>query len=128
MASPHPQRKGVLCAPAEPTFDIKAADDLIDETQTDAGEWGFPLRDGVEVRSAGRADADVTEKLGLHLVRVYPDQSPAAAVHADFVRVVTPSGKLGFVQIELLAPLGSDQLCYVRDSTGWKIAGVIGGT
>jgi hypothetical protein len=69
----------------------------------------------------------VIEKLGLHLVRAYPDDSPANAVQADFLRIVTPSGKLGFILVETLAALASDQLCYVKDGAGWKIAGVIGG-
>jgi hypothetical protein len=43
------------------------------------------------------------------------------------VRIVTPSGKTGFVAAEAIAPLGNDQICYVKDAAGWKIAGYIGG-
>jgi hypothetical protein len=40
---------------------------------------------------------------------------------------VTPSGKVGYVPIDTVSPLGNDQLCYVKDATGWKIAGFVGG-
>src|SRR5215831_20751004 len=42
-----PQRKGVFCAPAEPSFDERAADELANITQTDAADWAFPIRDGI---------------------------------------------------------------------------------
>ncbi len=31
------------------------------------------------------------------------------------LRVVTPSGKTGFVPAEALSPLGNDQLCYSKE-------------
>ena len=48
-AGADPQRRGIFCAPAEPTYDEKAADELADETQTDASDWGYPVRDGIEL-------------------------------------------------------------------------------
>ena len=43
------------------------------------------------------------------------------------LRIVTPSGKLGYVTADAINPLGSDQLCYAKDAAGaWKIAGFIG--
>jgi len=119
-------RKGVICAPADPAFDENAAEALAKQTQTDPGDWGYPVKDGVEVRSAGKPDAPVTDKLGLHLVRVYPDDSPAAAVQGpDFVRIVLPSGKTGYVAGDQLLSLGNEQLCYAKDGNAWKIAGFI---
>jgi hypothetical protein len=127
-AEPDEEHKGVLCAPADPAFDENAAEALAKETQTDPGDWGYPAKDGVEVRSAGKADAPVTDKLGLYLVRVYPDESPAAAVLGpDFIRIVLPSGKTGYVAGDQLLSLGNEQLCYVKDGAGWKIAGFISG-
>jgi hypothetical protein len=127
-AEPDPDHKGVMCAPADPTFDENAANALAKATQTDPGEWGYPVKDGVEVRSAGKKDAPVTGKLGLYLVRVYLDDSPAAAVEGnDFIRIVTSDGKLGYVSNEELLPLGGDQLCYVKEGANWKIAGFISG-
>ena len=64
---------------------------------------------------------------GLYLVRVYPDDSPAGAVQADMLRIVTPSGKVGFVSVDSLLPLANDQLCYVKEGAAWKIAGFLGG-
>jgi hypothetical protein len=126
-AMPDPQRQGVFCAPAEPTFDDKAADELANATQTDASDWVFPIRDGVEVRAAAKQDAPVIDKLGLHLVRLITDDSPANAVMATFVKVMTPGGKTGFVPVETVLPIGGEQLCYVKDASGWKIAGFLGG-
>jgi hypothetical protein len=62
-----------------------------------------------------------------------PEQPPSGAQGnapppgADFVRVVTPSGKVGYVPDEALASLDVDQLCYIKDAAGWKIAGYAGG-
>ena len=125
-AEPDEGHKGVVCAPADPAFDENAAEALAKATQTDPGDWGYPVKDGIEVRSAGKPDAPVIEKLGLYLVRVYPDDSPAAAVQGpDFVRVVVPSGKVGYVAGDQLLSLGNEQLCYVKEGASWKIAGFI---
>src|SRR5215470_12163971 len=122
-----PQRKGVFCAPSEPVFDEKAADELANATHTDAADWVFPLRDGVEVRAEAKQDAPVVDKLGLYLVRALVDESPANAVYASFVKVMLPSGKIGFVPVETVLPIGGEQLCYVKDASGWKITGFLGG-
>jgi hypothetical protein len=125
-AEPDEEHKGVLCAPADPAFDENAAEALAKQTQTDPGDWGYPVKDGVEVRSAAKPDAPVTDKLGLYLVRVYPEDSPAAAVQGpDFIRIVLPSGKTGYVQGDQLLSLGNEQLCYVKEGSAWKIAGFI---
>jgi hypothetical protein len=126
-ADPNADRPGVVCAPGEPGFDENAADELINTTQTDPSEWGYATKDGIEVHAEPSATSPVVEKLGLHLVRAYPDDSPANAVQAEFLRIVTPSGKLGFILVDTLAALASDQLCYAKDGAAWKIAGVIGG-
>jgi hypothetical protein len=126
-ADPNADRPGVVCAPGEPNFDENAVNELIDATETEPSEWGYATKDGIEVRAEPNATSPVIEKLGLHLVRAYPDDSPASAVQADFLRIVTPSGKLGFILVDTLAALASDQLCYVKDGAAWKIAGVIGG-
>jgi hypothetical protein len=122
-----PDHPGVICAPAEPTLDDKAFEELVTSTQTDPAEWGYPTRDGIEARAQAQANAPVVEKLGLNLVRAYPDESPAGAVNADMIRIVTPSGKLAFIPTDALLPLASDQVCYIKEGAAWKIAGVIGG-
>ncbi len=125
---PIPDRKGIMCGPAGPTFDQAATEALAKETGTDPGDWGYPGKPGVEVRSAAQANAPVIEKLGMNLVRVMPEQpSGAQPQGAPFIRVVTPSGKVGFVPEDAVSSLDADQLCFVKDATGWKIAGFAGG-
>jgi hypothetical protein len=119
-----PERKGVICAPADPAFDGAAFEALLDATQTDASEWGVPVSANIEVHSAPQANAPVTGKLGAALVRVMPETGGQTS---SYLRVVTPDGKTGFVSIDSIAPLASDQLCYAKDGAAWKITGYIGG-
>jgi hypothetical protein len=59
------------------------------------------------------------------------DESPLHAVEgtsADWLRVITPSGKVGYVAAGSIGALVSDQICYSKDASGWKIAGVVGGS
>jgi hypothetical protein len=123
-AAPSPDYKGTICAPADPIFSGKDFDDLIKATQTDETEWGYPVSGGIEVHAAPQANAAVIEKLGLVFVRVMPEPTPA---NAAYVRVVTPGGKTGYVSVDAVAPLGNDQLCYLKDGNAWKIGGYIGG-
>ena len=69
----------------------------------------------------------MVDKLGLYLVRVLADDSPANAVLATFAKVMTPSGKVGYVPIDAILPIGGEQLCYIKEASGWKIAGFLGG-
>jgi hypothetical protein len=70
----------------------------------------------------------VIDKLGLILIRVMPEEPPADAKGPPaFMRVVTPVGKVGYVAIDSIKPVVSDQMCYVKDGNSWKIAGYLGG-
>ncbi len=122
---PVPERKGIMCGPASPAFDEMAADRLAKDTGTDPSDWGYPNKPDVEVHAAPQANSPVVDKLGQNLVRVMPEQPAAGAADQDspFIRIVTPAGKIGFVLEELISSLDSDQLCYVKEATGWKIAG-----
>ena len=122
-----PDRKGVLCSPAEPEYDIKAAEQLAAATGTDFQDWVYPASDNVDVRAEPTPNSRVVAKLGMHLVWIFPDDSPASAVATDSIRVVLPSGQMGFVAVESLLTLDGDQLCYVKGDDGWKIAGMRGG-
>jgi hypothetical protein len=126
-AAADPQRSGVYCAPAEPIYNERAADELADETQTDISDWGYPVRDGVEVRTAAKPDAPVIDKLGLYLVRVLADDPTGGAANSGFAKVLMPSGKVGYIVSDAMMPLGGEQLCYLKDTDGWKIAGFFGG-
>ncbi len=122
---PLPDHAGVMCGPAGPEIDAQAFEALVKQTGTDPGDWAFPVAPDLEVRSAGQPNAPVIEKLGQHLIRVIAEPPPANAAQAapTFIRVVTPSGKTGFVAIAGISPIGFDQLCYLKDAGGWKIAG-----
>jgi hypothetical protein len=125
---PLPEHPNVICAPAEPKIDAKAFEALMQATQTQPPEWGYMSTDGVEVRGAAKASAPVVEKLGLILVRVLPDSGPPDDPNQPpFLHIATPSGKAGFVPIEAVSNLFSDQMCYTKDAGGWKIAGYFGG-
>ena len=122
--SPLPKRAGAMCAPADPAFDGKAFEALVAATRTNEGEWGYPVSDGIDVHSAPRADAPVAGKLALALVRVAPEPSDKAP---NYLRIITPAGKAGYVSVDSVAPLGNDQLCYTKAGGAWKIIGYIGG-
>jgi hypothetical protein len=100
-ASELPDHKGTFCAPADPNIDSKAFQALAEATQTDPSEWGYPLKDGLQVRS---------------------EANPPMFLH-----VATPSGKSGYIPIDSIAPLGGDEMCYTKDAGGWKITGYFGG-
>ena len=125
-ASPYPDRPNTVCSPAGPEFDVQGLEKLAESTKTDLGDWGFTSTESVEVRATATQNAPVIEKLDMQFVRVMPDMAPNAS--QDFMRIVTPTGKVGFVPAEAINPLGSDQLCYGKDASGaWKIVGMIGG-
>jgi hypothetical protein len=124
-AAPLADRKGVVCGPAKPEFSRAEVEKLAQATKTEMSDWGYPASDGIEVRESAAANAPVVEKLGMTLIRVVQDKSPKAS--QDFVQVVAPSGKSGFVAANAIRPLAVDQLCYVKDGSAWKIAGYIGG-
>ncbi len=127
-AEPLPDRPNIVCAPADPAFDTKAFEALINATGTQPPEWGYPTADGLEVRDAAKGSAPVIDKLGVTLVRVLPDSGgPDANQPPPFLHVVTPSGKAGFVPTEAMSSIGGDQICYTKEAGGWKIAGYFGG-
>jgi hypothetical protein len=129
-AAADPQKKSVVCAPVVPELDGRAFEALSQQTKTDPSEWGFPYAAGVEVRAEPKADAEVIERLALALVRVTIDESPLHAVEgtsAEWLRVVAPSGKIGYIPAGTIGALVSDQICYGKDASGWKIAGLVGG-
>jgi hypothetical protein len=123
---PLTDHKGVMCGPAGPSIDEQAFAALTKETGTEAGDWAFPVAPNIEVRGAAQRNAPVIEKLGMYLVRVLPEQPPQGNAQQNapaFAHIVTPSAKTGFIPIESISPIGFDQLCYLKDASGWKIVG-----
>jgi hypothetical protein len=127
-AAQPPQHAGLLCAPSPPGFDPQAFGNLLQTTDTDGNEWVYPADNGVEVRAAAKPDAPVTDKMSLYLVRVLPDSTPPNPGAPPFLHVALPNGKTGYVAVTAIAPLATDQICYTKDASGWKIAGFVGGT
>ena len=123
-ASTERSHKGAFCAPAEPSFNRAEFDELIKTTQTDKSEWGYPVSADIEVHATPQANGPVVEKLGLTFVRVAPDNAPTSAA---YLRIITPAGTAGYVSVDTIAPIGNDQICYVKDGDAWKIGGYIGG-
>ena len=79
-----------------------------------SSEWGYPLKDGVEVHAMAQPNSPVVEKLGQNLVHVLPDTaSPSGPNPPTFLHVASP-GKSGFVAMDAIAPLGGDQMCYTK--------------
>ena len=122
--SSSPEHKGAVCAPADPIFDGKAFNDLMQATRTDPDEWAYPVSADVEVRATPQPSGAVIDKLPLGFVRVMPEGGPNVPA---FRHIVTPAGKTGYVSVDSIAPIGNDQICYVKDGSGWKIGGYIGG-
>jgi hypothetical protein len=119
-------RPDMICAPATASFTEDDLLEVIKATDTTPLEWGYPLQDGIEVRESAKPDAQVVDKLGLHFVRVMVDDAPSASAGEPMLRIVAPSGKVGYVPAETLLPIGIDQLCYVKQDGAWKIIGYIG--
>ena len=128
-AAPVSAVKDVICSPADPGFKDEELESLLKTTQTSLEEWGYPLINGIEVRSGRLLNSPVIGTLGLHFVRVLVDGTVVNTTPAQLptLQVATPSGKTGFVPAFTLAPLGNDQLCYRKEADGWKIGGYIGG-
>ena len=102
--SSSPNRKGTACAPADPSYDGKAFDSLMQDTRTDLGEWGYPVSADVEVRAAPQHGAPVIEKLAAAFVHIVPEGGPNIPT---FLRVITPAGKAGFVSVDRLRRSGT---------------------
>jgi hypothetical protein len=122
-----PQQNGLFCAPAPPQFDPHALQTLIEQTDTDPTDWGYPSADNVEVRATAQDSGQVVEKLGLYFVRVLTDAPPASAGQPQVLHLALPDGKTGFVAADAINPLASDQICYRKAAGGWMITGYIGG-
>jgi hypothetical protein len=122
------QQKGVWCAPADPTIDQQKLEALGKATGTEPSEWGYASKDGVELHQTAKPDSPVVEKLGVYLVRVLPDTGQGANPNDPlFLHIAAPDGKTGYADASLVSPLGSDQICYSKDASGWKITGYVGG-
>jgi hypothetical protein len=125
-AAPFPERKDTVCAPAEPSFDGKELEALAKATGTDEAEWGYPTQPNLEMRASAQPNSAVVEKLGMHFIRVMEDGSEPSGDN-PMIKIVAPSGKVGFVPADAISPLGNDSICYAKEGGAWKISGFLGG-
>ena len=127
----HEKRRGVFCAPAEPRFDEKKFVAMLESLDATIFEWGYPREAGkVAVRAKPEANAEVIETLGLNFVRIVLEESVGDEPPKEkpFMRVVTPSGKVGHVATGDLMLTLVGRLCFAKDAkAGWQIVGFIGG-
>jgi hypothetical protein len=121
--APLPERKDVVCSPADPQFDGKALEELAKTTGTDELDWAYPVQPNIDARASAQPNAPVVEKIGMHFVWIAMDENHSSDT---MIRIVTPSGQYGFVPADAFAPLGSNQVCYAKEGGAWKIAGVVG--
>ena len=123
-----PDHPGIVCGPADPNLDQQAFQTLVQSSKTQPLDWGYPMRDGIEVRSAPKPNAPVVEKLGLTMVRILSDSAPPQDPNQPgFLHVALPSGKTGYAPMEAIGGLGGDQMCYAKEGGSWKITGFFGG-
>ena len=124
-ASPSPRHEGAMCAPAEPAYRRQGVRRSRSRRRIPTRPNGaIPLSAAIEVHAKPQANAPVIEKLGLHFVRIMPE---TASDPPSYMRIATPAGKIGYVSIDSIAPIGNDQICYVKDGGAWKIGGYVGG-
>ncbi len=127
-----PARKGVMCGPAAPVFNHKAAEQIRKATGTELVDWGFPVKGALDVHATRQASSPVIEKVGSVLVRILPEgplpgagDAPMLPPGSYFVRIVTPSGVVGFVKDDTIRALDYDRLCFIKEPAGWRIIGYI---
>ena len=123
-----PDHPGIICGPADPNLDQQAFQTLVQSTKTQPLDWGYPMRDGIEIRSAPKPNAPVVEKLGLTMVRILSDSAPPQNPNEPgFLHVALASGKTGYAPMDAIGGLGGDQICYAKEGGSWKINGYFGG-
>ncbi len=127
-AAPSPSRPGVVCAPANPTFDDVEFARLLDTTGTNTRDWVYPRVPGLEARPA--PSSPIVERLGMHFVRLMRDDAATASSPggSKLTRIVLPAGRIAFVATDAVRSLRTDRLCYGKDISGrWHIVGYVAG-
>lgn len=123
-------RRNVFCAPSPPKYADADLYTAMEESGSDVSDWYYPRQAGLAVRGAPQPDAAAIDSLGVALVRVLGFVRPRAETQtpqAAWARVVTPSGRVGFVAPNaLLSPL-ANRLCFAKEGAAWRIVGFIGG-
>lgn len=124
-------RPGVVCTPAQPSYDGVAYAKLLDATYTSAMDWAYPRADSTPVRDAPHVTAATIGALGSEFVWLLGFAGPDSESDPGrklWARVAMPDGRTGFVAPRSLMALTTERLCYSWDPVqGWQIAGFIAG-
>ena len=97
------------------------------EPPDEAAEWYFTLGDTAVARSPGDRGAPIAKvgKVALPVLSTAPagkEGEPAPA--PEFLEVLLPSGKTGWIPAASARPLAAERLCYAATASGeWKIVG-----
>lgn len=128
VGAPKAHRK-TWCAPAPPRFDDAELYPLMEETGSDVADWHYPRQAGLAVRVRPEANAAVIEKLELALVRVlgFSRTRDDDTRRLAWAKIVTPSGKVGYVAPGALLSPVSNRLCFTKNGADWNIAGYVSG-
>lgn len=121
------QNPNPRCAPAQPNYDDADLSIITESTNTDVVDWSYPRTAKLQLREKPEADAPVVETLDSHLIQVIgADGKGRRDAAQSWLRVVAPSGKIGFAPPgTLISPL-ADRLCFGKDAGGWRIVGYVG--
>ena len=121
---------GVVCAPAQPSYNGVAFARLLDATYSGGGDWAFPRAEKTPVRNTPEPRSAAIGTLGLYFVRFLgfegPDSMPSPG-RTQWARIATPDAKIGFVAPGSLMSFTAERLCYIKNLVGWRIAGYIAG-
>ena len=93
---PMASRPGVVCAPANPSYDSVAFARLLDATHTGVSDWVYPRAAETTVHAAPQPAAAVLGTLGPQFVRLLGFEGPAGEPAPErklWARVATPDAK-----------------------------------
>jgi hypothetical protein len=126
---PMASRPGVVCAPANPSYDGVAFARLLDATHTGVSDWVYPRAAETKVQAAPQPAAAVLGTLGPQFVRLLGFEGAGGQPAPErklWARVATPDANSGFVAPGNLMSLTAERLCYIYDLVGgWRIAGYV---
>ena len=122
-AAPSAEHKGAFCAPADPAFNRKEFDELIKATQSERANGAIRCRPASRcIARAGQCAGDRQARPHFRARDAGEPRPPPPPMCASSRR---RQGRL--CSVDAIAPVGNDQLCYVKDGGAWKIGGYIGG-
>lgn len=116
-------RKGMVCGPAEGSYDEGAFARLQEDTGSDIFEWVFVI-EPAKVLEKPAKDAKVIMTLAKQAVRT----STLNGAPEGYVPVITPDGRDGYIANGTIHSFLDARLCYAKGKDGkWQIVAYVGG-